>query len=603
MAKLKGFGLDIGQHAVKLVELRKDRSGVHLYRAKVMRTGVSPEMNREERENATSFALRKVLEGVDIGQNPLAIATPGLSAFIRYVKLPPVTPQRLKQIIGYEAQQQVPFPLNEVVWDYQVLDVKSEAETNVVLVAIKKDVLSSLIDSVKSCGMEPSFVEHRPLAVYNAVKFNEETGPGEVSVIIDVGERTTDISVERDGELCWTRSARIGSADITNAIAGTFDIPFEEAERIKEEKAVILASPEQEKTADGNTLKLWEAIKTPVTGIVSELQRTINYFQTQLGGMRADKIIITGGLTNIPNIDVLLENVIGADIVRINPLKKISAPAGLLTGIEPGGQLSVAVGLALRSLGEGFSKVNLLPESIISRQELRKKRAYLVLSGVTLALMVGIASIFSAENYSAVKRNVEIVSEELSVYQEYDRLIRDEKRDQERVDKKIEKIRTLVSSFWQWPDFMLEVARVVPEGVNLTGISMGEAAVERDGRRRDDFYDDIYDGPMMRRPSPARNAVDPEGKKLELRGRAENFDKISALIAMVEESPNFKDVEVVSAQRIVERARGERVDRRRPPRDIDEWMMDERPPGEEEEPAREFVEFVVHVEIEGDFPQ
>lgn len=588
MAQLKGFGIDLGQHSVKLVELVKDRSGVKLLRAKVARTGIASSMSKEAKESAVSSALKKVLEGVDIGQNPVSIATPGLSAFIRYVKLPPVTPQRLKQIIGYEAQQQVPFPLNEVIWDYQVLDARSEAETSVVLVAIKKDVLSSLISSVKSCGIEPSFIEHRPLAVYNSIKFNYEAGAGGVSVIIDVGERTTDISVERDGELCWTRSARAGSSDITEAIRKKYNVSPEEAERIKEEDVRILASEADEKAADEKTLELWNVIKTPVSSIAAELQRTINYFQTQLGGTRADRIIITGGLSMMPGIDVLLGTVIGTGVEKLDPLRKISAPAGMPEDIDAGAHLSVALGLGLRALDEGFSTVNLLPESIVSRQQLRKKRAYLVLSGVSLALMVGIASVFSVENYKSARRNVEAVQEELHEYQKYNRLIREERSKQDSIDAKIENVRELVEKFWEWPDFLLEVARVIPEGITLSRLRVAPVEERRDTPRRAPREDFRFDERPRREPV-SREPAEPGARNLELRGRADNFDKVSELIAVVESSPRFKNVDVVSAEPVVVTVSVPAPARAR---------RDDRSPAETVQVEREYIDFVVRVGVE-----
>ncbi len=605
MALIKGFGIDLGQHSVKLVELRKERGGLRLHRAKIVRTGATGGMSKDEKEKALVSALKKALSGVDIGQSPISIATPGLSAFIRYVKLPPVTPQRLKQIIGYEAQQQVPFPLNEVIWDYQVLDSGTEAETSVVLVAIKKDVLSDLIKSIKTCGIEPAFVDHRPLAVYNSIKYNYEPSGG-VVVIIDVGEKTTDISVENEGQLCWTRSARIGSADITEAIRKKYGVSIEEAERIKEEQVVVLPTGADENAADEKTLDLWRAVKGPVSSIGAELQRTINYFQTQLGGTRADKIIITGGLSMMPNIDVLFGKIIGADVEKLDPLKKISAAEGLLGGIDAGANLSVALGLGLRALGHGFSRINLLPESIVSRQELTKKRAYLILSGVSIALMVGISWVFSVENYNFVRRNVEALQEDHDDYQNYNRLIREEQSEKTRIDEKIENVQNLVSKFWAWPDLLLEVARVVPEGVTVSNLRFAAPAVAREtGRRRDPVEDYMFmDDPGMRRAPAAVHAPMDERKDmvLQFRGRADDFDKISDLIAAIESSPRFKSVDVVSAEPVTVSAEGERPRVQPAGRIPAERIPAERIPEVRETREETYVDFIVNVEVEGDFP-
>ena len=545
LAQKKGFGLDIGQNTIKLVELRKDRSGVHLHRSKIAKTGVTSSMSKEERSSAISNALGNVLKGVLVGHDPVAVATPGLSAFIRYVKLPHVNPSRLKQIISYEAQQQVPFPLNEVIWDYQVLKEKDKAsaETNVVLVAIKKDVLDAHISSVNAHGIAPSFVEHRPLAVYNSIKFNEETGEDETSVIIDVGERTTDISVEKEGELCWTRSARIGGMDVTEALRKSLNVSFEEAERIKEEETKILLSDEEEKNADDRTTKLWGIAKKPLSGIVSEIQRSVNYFQTQLGGTRADKIILTGGCTRMENFDSWISSVIaGPQVSLLNPLRKISCPKGFLENTDIGSQLDVAVGLALRSLGEGFSTINLLPSNILNRQELKKKRAYIALSGVSMALMLGISSVFSTANHNVLKEKLKVISEELEEYRGFDRAIEEHRARNRKIEEKLGAMQTIIKGSWKWPDLLLEISRVIPQGVVLSELGFvspreerREAAPERRRGVRDE-------------PAAAR-IIEPavSGRVLELKGAAKDFKTIENLIARTEGSSLFKNVKVISA--------------------------------------------------------
>ena len=208
MAIKIGYGIDIGEHSIKLVELRKSKAEVRLARVNILETKIIPSQSKDERETATAAALGQMLGSANIGKtDPVTIAAPGLSAFIRYVKLPPVTSKRLDQIIGYEAQQQVPFPLDEVIWNYQILKGQSKSETNVILVAIKAEVVEHLLGMMDSQGLSPFVIEHRGLGLYNCVAFNREAEGQETKIIIDIGARATDLSIEREGELCWTRCA------------------------------------------------------------------------------------------------------------------------------------------------------------------------------------------------------------------------------------------------------------------------------------------------------------------------------------------------------------------------------------------------------------
>ncbi len=353
MAVKAALGIDIGQDSIKLVELTKVKGDIHLSRVKVLKTEIDPSTAKAERDNIIAERLSEILGDVNVRKSALTIATPGLSSFIRYVKLPPVSPNRLQQIIGYEAQQQVPFPLEEVIWDYQVLKSGGKSETNVILVAIKSQVVDDLLGAMDLQGLEPSFIEHRPLALYNCVRFNQET-EGKVTVMIDVGATATDLSIEREGEPCWTRSARIGGKDITEAIQNALHISFKEAEDLKKVKGTIYLTEDDEKSASAEDKRLWEAIRPVVQEMVTELQRSVSYFRSQLEGGKMDRIVLTGGCTRLRNFASFIEDQLGIEVRKLNPLKNIAYSPEVLEGEELESELGVAVWLALRGMGQGF---------------------------------------------------------------------------------------------------------------------------------------------------------------------------------------------------------------------------------------------------------
>ena len=577
MAAKSGFGLDIGQGSIKLVQLRQTKTGIQLSRVKVLKTGITPSLARAERENIIAERVSEIMRDVNVRKGPLTIATPGLSAFIRYIKLPPVSQSRLQQIIGYEAQQQVPFPLEEVIWDYQILKTAGKSETTVILVAIKSEVIDNLIDTMGSQGLDASAIEHRPLALYNCVRLNEET-EGDVTIIIDVGATATDLSIEREGELCWTRSARIGGHDITEAIQNAFHTSFEEAEKLKTDKGIIYLSEDEEKSAEAESKRLWEAIKPVAQEMATELQRSVSYFHSQLEGGRIDKVLLTGGCSRLRNFDLFLKDQLGTEVKKLNPLKKIDFSPEMLEGEDLESELGVAVGLALRSIGRGFSTIDLLPKVLIGRRELQKKRVYLILSGLSMALMLAVSAAFSVQNHNVMQLRVQNISGELEEYKEYDSKIRKIRGEQENIQKKVDILEDLVVSRDYWPNILLEFSRILPDNTVLTSISI----------------------------------LDEEKELLELKGRTTNFDALTHFISCVEQSSLFGIVEVKSATPVEEIVTGTReprgvsssIPRARTPRDRPvsprETRVGERRLRPELQKAR--IDFVVHVELSSAIP-
>ncbi len=521
MAVKTGFGIDIGEDSIKLVELRKEKTGIHLSRVKTLKTGITPSLTRTEKEGIIEDRLNEILRDVSVGKAPLTVATPGLSAFIRYVKLPPVAPSRLQQIVGYEAQQQVPFPLEEVIWDYQILESSGKSETNIILVAIKAEVISNLMNVMGLQGIEPSFIEHRPLAFYNCFRLNEKT-EGEVKVIVDAGARATDLSIEREGNLCWTRSIRIGGGDITGAIQKAFHISFEDAEKLKKDKGIIYLSEDEEKSAGEEDRRLWQAMRPVVEEMVAELQRSASYFHSQLEGGRIDQILLAGGCSRLRNFDLFIADQLGTEVKKLNPLKDIIYSPELLQGEELELELGVAIGLALRSVGEAFSTIDLLPKVVVGRRELRKKRVYLTLSGLSMAFMLGVSWVFSLQNYNVLKLQMQNISTELEEYEKYDGEIQKLKIGQSRMQGRVNILKDLVAARDYWPNILLEFSRILPDNTFLKNIS----------------------------------SVGQDKGLIELKGRTSNFDAVTNLISSLEQSPLFCSVKVISATPVEETAGG-----------------------------------------------
>ena len=515
MAVKIGYGIDIGEHSIKLVKLTKGKECIRLAAVRTVRSKITSSDNSEKREEKAANAIRELVDSIKIEESAtVTVATPGLSAFIRYIKLPPVTSKRLQQIIGYEAQQQVPFPLNEVTWDYQLLEMAGQTETSVVLVAIKSDVVTNLLGTIKSLNIEPSVIEYRPLGLYNCVNFNKEIEPDRITVIIDIGARATDMTIEREGQPCWTRSARIGSGDITESIKKALNIGFEEAERLKIEKGEVYLNEDDENSADEESSRIWHAINPNISEIITELQRSVSYFHSQLEGGKIDRILLTGGGSKLRNFRSLIGQQLNAEVEMLDPFENIAYENEILGGNEFKPELSVAVGLALRSLGGGFSKINLLPKEVISSRELRKKKAYLVLSGLSLALLLAISVVFANDRYHLINLKLENVKSELKNFEGFAAKIKEVTRDHDKYSKKIDIFKNLLAQRDYWPNILLELGKVLPDNAYFRKFSI----------------------------------VDKKENLIELCGITTDYDAVGNILKRFEISPSVVSVEVISAK-------------------------------------------------------
>ncbi|MEG2248574.1 MAG: pilus assembly protein PilM, partial [Akkermansia sp.] len=216
----------------------------------------------------------------------------GQSVFIRFVKLPPIENADVDQLIGFEAQQHVPFPLNEVVWDYHLLPA-SGGEQEAILVAIKSDLLNSINEGVISHGVLAGNVDCVLTSLYNAYRdsYPTETDP---VVIIDIGAKSTDLIYSENGRF-FTRSVSAGGIFVTSTIARDFGTSFLEAEQAKISKGMVSMTNGQTEGMDPNIAALATSIRNAMTRLSSEVQRITNHYRAQMHGSAPVKAYLCGG--------------------------------------------------------------------------------------------------------------------------------------------------------------------------------------------------------------------------------------------------------------------------------------------------------------------
>ncbi len=463
----ESIGLDIGFDSIKVVELRKGKEGIELTQARLIE--ISPALNNEKAEEKKRMkeALEKALGGAGAMKGKtISLAAHGPSVYIRYVKLPPVDTTRVAQIVNYEAQQQIPLPLEEVIWDYQILKKKA-MDINVVLVATKSELIKKRLEDVAAFRMEPEIVDYSPLASYNCLKFNQELPEEATSVLLDIGAKSTEMSIEREGNLCWTGSIPMGGHDLTQAIQRSFGLSFAEAEKLKREEVIDLGNEEK---------KFTQAVTPLLSRLVSDIERSLAFFQAELGEATKatiNQVLLSGGGAKLANLDKFLGRELGIEVRKVSPLRNIHLSNGFpLPGQEA--SFAVAIGLALRPLTKCASEISLLLPELARKKEFQKKKGDFILSFVLVALIAAMAYAFTLQGYDLEKNRLEAIKEGLEKYQRYSEPIKILRGEIGASTEKLEALRDLTKGRNFWLEVLLELSRIAPEEVKLNSFSQEE---------------------------------------------------------------------------------------------------------------------------------
>jgi len=222
---------DFGAGTLKIAEFEPSEAGSLRLKQYVVRSLGLEGAQDASRSEALLKGIQEALGSRSFGSRNINICTAGFNVFSKFVKLPPVDTAKVTQIIQYEAQQNVPFPLEEVVWDYQILGAAPGGELEVLLVAIKSDIVEGLFRTAETSGLRLQLVDVSPAALCNAFRFNYGDEEG-CTMLLDIGAKTSNLLFFEKGKV-FSRSINIGANSITQDFANEARLSFPEAEQIK----------------------------------------------------------------------------------------------------------------------------------------------------------------------------------------------------------------------------------------------------------------------------------------------------------------------------------------------------------------------------------
>lgn len=349
-------------------------------------------------------ALGELVTKLKIKGQKTWCTVPGHPVFSRFVKLPPVQGDKLAQIVEFEARQNVPWQLDEVSWDFEVVGKSDMGEVEVVLAAMKREPLNELFEEVVSCGVNVVGMDVGPLALYNAFRYSYPD-VDEPALVVDLGARSTNL-VFVEGDRYFTRNLLVGGAAVTNAIAKEFGIPFAEAEVQKCSQGFVALGGAVEDHPDEGVNAMSKVMRNSMTRLHSEIMRTITFYRSQQGGSAPKRVFLAGGGSSAGYIAEFFAEKLKLPVELLNGMRGVQPDRGVdVNAVQVDAPaLGELVGLAMRGMSGCPCEIELIPDAMASARDASRRAPALILAGLCLFAALG-AGIFWFKNADEAVQN------------------------------------------------------------------------------------------------------------------------------------------------------------------------------------------------------
>ena len=342
-------GLDIGSSAVKAVELKPAGKG---FRVSAFATEPVPPDSIVDGAiidgAAVADAIRRLFENKAFKTKEVAASLSGNAVIVKKISLPVMTEAELAESIYWEAEQYIPFDIQDVNLDYQILDPgtgpNSRGSMDVLLVAAKKEKIADYTSVIAQSGRTPVVVDVDAFALQNAFEVNYGLEAGHTVVLLNAGASAININILQGDQSVFTRDISMGGNAYTEAVQKELDLPFESAEQLKKGIPV-----------DGATFEEAQPVLHAVTeNVLLEIQKTFDFFKASASTDQIDRIMLSGGASRVDGFHQMVQDRFNAPVEDFDPFRAVAWDAKKLGGdaVDSAATAAVAVGLALRKVGD-----------------------------------------------------------------------------------------------------------------------------------------------------------------------------------------------------------------------------------------------------------
>ena len=470
-------GLDIGESYLKIVQLKKGLRGIELVNLGGFR--LFEQTGRDEFVKA--IKKENVLSKFKLSGSRIITSIPRHLSTVRYLKLPTQDPKEIRKMLPFEAQKHLSFPLDEVEFDFYIVGHPSKDTSEILFVALQKEVIQKHLSLLNEIGLEPDLVDLSPFSLYRANR-EEET-----LALLDIDEEASEVCIVSRQGIRLTMNIPLTLGRLRGTLARKLKIERKEAEEIMSSLDLEESRPEVRETVES-----W------IDHLVREIRFSLEAYLRESDGDRIGGVILSGWISGLNGISDLLSERLNLDVRPSDPFLRIRNDRFDPKTLSRTSALSIATGLALRGF-EGKKGVDLRPSRLKSKQK-ERSRKIVIFSGLLLAgLLLGLG-LFALSQYSEAKRVrlLEINQRFEQISPRFDRA------------KQIKMREDAISEFWgekkEAIDILREVSLALPGGVLL------------------------------------RNFSFEKGKPLVLAGETVSYEKVARTIASLEQSPYFERV-------------------------------------------------------------
>jgi type IV pilus assembly protein PilM len=445
--------LDIGSTKIRVIDLEylSERISLTYYNELDLSNVPSEEMENFLKTEGKNFIKK-------LPAKYFYVSIPGRGVLIRSLSIPKVPIKKLKDILKYEIQQQIPFPLEVVVWKYQVLE-ETEQNYNVLLGAIKREILSEHIGKIVSLGIEPYFLDTDHFALINILLFFKNIGRERCLGFLEIGANSSNLIILHR-EKFLVRSLTVSGNTITSAISETEGKTFIEAEIEKKEKGTQIKS-----------------VLTALDSLNTELQNSIDYWRFTMKGPDLEELYICGGSSLLKGFREYLEEKGRFPVSYFRPLENIEVAEEYSYLKERDVELVTVIGIGLRKILPVLININFVPEEFERLREFRINRPYIYLS----FLMAGIISITPLPFYKFERMMLDGIKRELQVsmsqYEKYKPEVEKLEKEINEINGKVGIVKGILDKKNIWLKRVLSIGEALPSSkIYITTITPGTSA-------------------------------------------------------------------------------------------------------------------------------
>ncbi|HZZ72595.1 MAG TPA: type IV pilus assembly protein PilM [Pirellulales bacterium] len=390
------WGIDIGQSALKALRCSPHEQDGKLTADAFDFIEYPQILSQPDADPVTlvADALKTFLSRNNVKGDKVAVSVPGQSGLARYIKIPPVEAKKVPDLVKYEAKQQIPFALEDVIWDYQQMPGGVETEgivldTEVGLFAMKRDQVFKALKPFQDAGIEVDIVQLSPVAIYNFVNFDQISqvlAPAEMNgnlwvVVLSMGTDTTDLVVTNGGRM-WQRSVPLGGNHFTRALTKEMKLTFAKAEHLKRNAA---------KAEDRRSL--YQAMKSVFNDLVTEVHRSLSFFSSLEKEAEIKCVLAMGNTLKLEGLQTFLAKSLEYKVVGVESFKTLAGPTVVAAPAFRDNLLAYGVcyGLCVQALGDAKLNTNLLPREILQERLIRAKKPWAIAAAAILLFGCGIS--------------------------------------------------------------------------------------------------------------------------------------------------------------------------------------------------------------------